>query len=152
MIRSLTNWSRMPSPKVQKPRPHHGISSTALPPFELSHSPRKLQQQQDSDLTEECRNRDSVARPRGDVYSDSFRHSWSSGRMNFIFPFHLSMTSATVSPNPFLDGDVPSGSQSRTPTCNKHRVPLFTRFNYVFPNHPKSMNSASSVMQTSFVL
>ena len=35
------------------------------------------------------------------------------------------------------------------PVCNKHRVPFFTRFNSVLSNHPKSMDSVSSVMQTS---
>ena len=52
---------------------------------------------------------------------------------------------------PFLDHRwrEPSESQSRTPTCNRHRVPFFTRFNFVFSNHPRAMDSVSPVMQTS---
>ena len=56
------------------------------------------------------------------------------------------MTSATVSQNVWiLDRNAPSDSPI-APTCNRHRVPFFTRFSSVFSIHSKSKDSVSSVM------
>ena len=117
---------------------------------ELFWSPGNLTLKEDSDLTEskifiEVKSRFwlDVAR---DVYRHSFRHSWSEDESRHLLPLRHPWLLPPFQ-NPFwdLDGDVPSDSQSRTNTCNRHRAPFFTRFSSVSSNYLKSMDSMSSV-------
>ena len=107
-------------------------------------------------LTEDIldvKNRDSLNRPRSgrvqELRSDT--RGLFEIRISSSPSTSVSMTSATVSQNHswIRDGDVPSDSQSRTPTFNKHWMPFFTRFSFVFSNQHESSESTSSVMQTS---